>query len=497
MNTRTKMGPCWRSGWRAAAVLALWMGAATGSWAQVGSKATADVHTATFTVVEVSPAPETLDFPRHGAISVRFSGPVDPSSVDASTFMVMGRWTGNVPGSFVFSPDGTRVTFHRNAPFSSGEQCTVVLTRGLRSLAQRPLERSYTFQFWTRSQAASYQFSLVQVLVPNDRPYGAWGGDLNADQRLDLVIPNEISADVSVFMNQGSDQWIGPVNYGVGPECSANEGMDYDGDGKPDFICANGSIDNISVLIGNGDGTFQPQVNYDVGGAPYGLAALDLEGDGDADVVTSNRYSSDLSVLRNRGNAVFDPEVRIEGGVSGEKSVAAADFNRDGFLDLVVVGIDSSTMGTLLNDGTGQLQPFHQVGSGAQPWMVVAGDLDGDGSPDAFVANSGSARVSVHLGDGQGRLGSGIFRNADSFPISVDLGDLDGDGDLDGAASAFSSANYSVYRNDGTGKLTRVLTLNANQAGSCVVLNDRDGDGDLDLTGIDEIADVLHLFAQQ
>jgi FG-GAP-like repeat len=62
-------------------------------------------------------------------------------------------------------------------------------------------------------------------------------------------------------------------------------------------VTANVIYNDVSVLLGNGDGTFQPQQRFAVGVQPFSVAVADLDEDGLLDLVTANAGSNDVSVL--------------------------------------------------------------------------------------------------------------------------------------------------------------------------------------------------------
>src|SRR5512145_645970 len=69
---------------------------------------------------------------------------------------------------------------------------------------------------------------------------------------------------------------------------------------------------------------------------------------------------------------------------------------------------------------------------GARPWSIAAADLDRDGRLDLVVANAGDGTVTILRGTGGGRLGPlAPAIRCGKEPSDVDAIDLDRDGDAD------------------------------------------------------------------
>jgi len=230
---------------------------------------------------------------------------------------------------------------------------------------------------------------------------------------------------------------------------------DVNADGKPDLVVANdciasanvfGCIGNgtVVVLLGNGDGTFQTAVTYDSGGLyANSIAVADINGDGKLDVVVANANS--VTVLLGKGDGTFQSAVNY---ASGASSVAIADVNGDGKLDLVVANCcatsDGSgaagTVGVVLGNGDGTFQTavtYDSGGSGAN--SVAVADVNGDGAPDLVVANNcvspascATGGVGVLLGNGDGTFQTAvIYDSGGLFAYSVAVADVNADGKPD------------------------------------------------------------------
>src|SRR5579863_4840226 len=107
-------------------------------------------------------------------------------------------------------------------------------------------------------------------------------------------------------------------------------------------------------------------------------------------------------------------------------SLAAADVNRDGHLDLLAPNFKvSGKMSVLIGDGGGGFFPFAQYRTGTSPQQVITADFNEDGQVDVATSN-----VNVFLGQGDG-----FFLPEPEMSLyaqySVTSGDFDGDGHLD------------------------------------------------------------------
>jgi VCBS repeat protein len=108
------------------------------------------------------------------------------------------------------------------------------------------------------------------------------------------------------------------------------------------------------------------------------------------------------------GNAAGEPLFAaeffpVDAGVSPQ-SVAEADVNRDGKVDLVVS--NSAGVAVVLGRGDGTFEAKTQFGVGGGG-SVAVGDLNGDGNLDLVTGNGWYQHtLSVLLGDGNGIFGS-------------------------------------------------------------------------------------------
>src|ERR1700730_16369853 len=101
---------------------------------------------------------------------------------------------------------------------------------------------------------------------------------------------------------------------------------------------------------------FAPATNYSTGSLPDGSAAADFNHDGNVDIIIANEGDTTLSLLLGNGDGTLRPAGTIQIGYR-PISVATGDFNGDGNIDVAVCGIPLSPVFTILfgnGDGTFQ-----------------------------------------------------------------------------------------------------------------------------------------------
>ncbi len=294
--------------------------------------------------------------------------------------------------------------------------------------------------------------------------------DLNGDGKRDLVVANHTSNTVGVLLGNGDGTFQPVATFNPGGQSpsaiaiaavllgngdgtfqsavivSSNPGggndvavADVNRDGIPDVIFGTGcGAGCVGVLLGNGDGTFQPAATYGTGTvyAPASVAVADVNGDGKLDLLTANFQANTVSVLLGKGDGTFNPAVTYGSGGFQANSIAVADVNGDHKPDLVVANCGTNKcaeegfVAVLLGNGDGTFQPAVTYDSGGQAAFGVAtADVDGDGKPDMLAANAFSNTVGLLLGNGDGTFRSALtYSSGGLVPAPVVVADLNGDG---------------------------------------------------------------------
>jgi VCBS repeat protein/centrosomal CEP192-like protein/ASPM-SPD-2-Hydin domain-containing protein len=326
--------------------------------------------------------------------------------------------------------------------------------------------------------------------------------DFNGDGKLDYVTANQGNNTIGIALGNGDGTFKSPTGISVACNPVSVAVGDFNGDGKLDLAvstdgCSPGT-NGVAILLGNGDGTFT------AGGkltAPLSnaLSAVvgDFNGDGKMDLAVVDRGVSTDSVFFffGNGNGTFQAPTSVSlGGLAASNQIVAADFNKDGHLDVAVSEINGSNVVVILGAGNGTFQAPRTIALPAQGWGVAVGDFNGDGVPDLVATTPSNGGVSVFLGKGDGNFtpvnnpatGTLPTTNADvpgggAQPIAV--GDFNKDGKLDilaGLSGVSSAACVAVLLGNGDGTFQPELLFGVADTPQSLAVGDFNGDGRLD-----------------
>jgi hypothetical protein len=144
------------------------------------------------------------------------------------------------------------------------------------------------------------------------------------------------------------------------------------------------SSGSVLLFLGNGDGTFGTPTSYAVGYVPTAMATASFRANGRTHVVVANlnpdNATGTIQVLFGDGQGHLSTSSTVNIDVP-PAALSVADFNGDGFPDILVTGTDGS-VNLLLNDATGLFSAVNTITTSPLPTFTAVGDFNGDGLPD-------------------------------------------------------------------------------------------------------------------
>ena len=289
------------------------------------------------------------------------------------------------------------------------------------------------------------------IVDPDGRGLGVVAADLDGDDRIDLYVANDMTADL-LFRNLGdfrfeeigelagvSSNADGGYQAGMGVACG-----DLDGDDRPELLVTNFYGESTSVFRNLGRGQFA-YASGDAGlAAPtrfvlgFGLSLLDANNDGRLDVAQANGHVNDFrpgtpyAMPAQLFLGLGDGRLAEVSGRAGEcwsvdrvaRGLAAGDLDNDGWQDVLILS-QAGPLAYLRNlgpvEGSGPVERFVT--------LRLEGTQSNRDAVGARVRVSASGRTQVRhrlgggsfLAAGDGRVHVGLGPISDGEPVSVEV----------------------------------------------------------------------------
>jgi len=348
-------------------------------------------------------------------------------------------------------------------------------------------------------------------------------GDINSDGELDLTLvgfDSEEERHSEIYENTGSPQYnLAFLQELTGVSYGSLAWGDYDRDGDLDLALSGlteAAPGRFTKIYRNDDGVL---IGSGIELIPVWAGSLawgDYDNDGDLDLALTGWNNvvapyTHAKIYRNDEETFVEDTNQDLTGVENS-SIAWADYDNDGYLDLVLTGWNDATKTRISKIYKNSGYPDYELSesqtlTGVDYSSVAWGDYDNDGDLDlALCGNDGTNRRFLIYKNNSGTLDTTnpiepMGANKGVIYGSLGWGDYDNDGDLDLALCGYDSTDrrFILYRNDGGDTFTsdqEPMGANKGVEKGSLAWADLDMDADLDLvlTGHDGSEAISKIF---
>ena len=278
-------------------------------------------------------------------------------------------------------------------------------------------------------------------------------GDLNGDGNLDVILIRGRHWPVQnrYYIGNGDRSFGEALSLGKIQDRSYTGALtDLDSDGDLDVVVSNDSPDQKLTYLNDGEGRFTAGSTFGrPGWNTRNISVADMNDDGLPDIIVANRGPLDGPspnyICLNRGDGLFDDDCHAFSQESAT-TITPAYFNDDDLIDLVVPHRDGGQSHIYIARGGLHFDAIPFGPPDASIRAAISADFDNDGYVDIVAIHTGNSEG----GDGlveRGRDLRGAFiyygtssstfadarplSNDSRFPYALFVSDLDLDGDMD------------------------------------------------------------------
>lgn len=332
----------------------------------------------------------------------------------------------------------------------------------------------------------------------NDSWNPSWA-DYDGDGDEDLFIPTKsVKEKNELYRNNGNGTFTKILSHPLVNEMTQNVAAvwaDVDNDGRLDVFLVNTALHRSKLFSNEGKGEFSENTKSGIEPHPqyfHGAAFADFDNDGFSDLVITNFFQTHFHKLyRNNGDNTFSAVTNTPVTMESERAMAPilSDYNNDGLVDIFIPNGNDRPNSLFRNLGNFQFEKVRDSVLDADAKNSVGaawGDYNNDGFQDLLVLNASGQNEDLYR-----NLGNGSFEKVDSSLIAIQGGDSHGaawmdannDGWLDLVITNDQGFSHLYLNNKKGGFARQQLELVSGNLGKAfgVAVGDPDKDGNLDL----------------
>ncbi len=366
-----------------------------------------------------------------------------------------------------------------------------------------PVRRVETLE--TRSLLA-ITFGPVEPILDSDAVYPKTviAADLDGDRDMDLAVAS--LGDDKIFWYENTDGLgtYGPQRLVSTQAIAATRvvAADLDGDGDLDLLSSSAGVYDSDLswyenMDGRGTFGMQNLITADVQ-LPDSIAVADMDGDGDLDVLSASRSDDKIAWYENTDRlGSFGPQQIISDQLDGATTVAVADFDQDGDMDVAAGAANANTIVWFENDGSLQFTEHLITDRAIFVTELKLADIDNDGDTDIVSTSREDDTVGWYPFDSQrGEFDPERVVSIDeNGPNALYLADMDNNGLLDVLVASRAGDRTVLIPQASPGIFEAAIVLSDETSGaSSVIAFDMDSDGDLDVASTSRFDNKLAIY---
>ena len=329
-------------------------------------------------------------------------------------------------------------------------------------------------------------------------------GDFNNDTHLDIIVTNVVDNNVGVLLGSRNGSFGTQRTYPIGASPSLVAVGDFNNDTRLDVALLVNVDDNnpgMNVLLGYGDGSFTSVMTYTLGSIPNAIIAGDFNNGGGLDVAVINAGNNNVGIFHGYLTEAFYKETMlITGKNSRPRSFVIEDFNNDGLMDVAVANSGTDSIGIFLGHGHISFanQKTFSTSPHSSPYSIAAADFNNDTFLDIVVANYQSSNVGIFLGFGNGSFANQTTYLAGSEPKFIAARDFNNDTIPDIVVANYGSNNLGIFLGYGDGTFAEMILVSLEYGSRpfFVLVGDFNNDRKLDFAVANNGTDSLYILLQ-
>jgi hypothetical protein len=305
------------------------------------------------------------------------------------------------------------------------EIVTIAMNSGraqIYKFGQKPAEK-------LSGQFAIGQFQVLPLNKTTKAKRGAIWGDVNADGRMDLLVAEPDSGQLTIFLQQEDGALAPGKTFSTLTGVSEVNLADWDDDGRPEIFLLSTEERQVGVTRYDANGRVAFPTLISLEGKPLAIAVGQLSANGRKLLAIILDQDGKRMLATRAADGTTTSKKLNENFKSNPNLLAFHDVDQDGLNDLVVL-IPYEKIKILRQAGKDfeELDVASPGGSIEQPWLARA-DVDGDGKPELLLAQKNFLRAVVLKED----------RSTWSFAVKDQI---------NGAASISKIVGAAALRND-------------------------------------------------